>query len=322
VVDGPAGSIRDVQFDTSGLTRWGIGATSDPESGNNIGSNLSIIRFADAGTLIDTPLAINRATGFVTVPTMVVSTALIAPTMPPTDNSTNAATTAFVKSLNVGYRYSFSTAAPPASPVTLLPGDKLTIAVTNAATIPMHIASLPGIYKILVVITSTNSINVAVTLRPNDTGYANLFSSYGMACTDQLLTSVGISGGTWTPIATAPCLAASGGLGSTWASVKNLPYFWHDTFNGPNTTDSGKGLSATGPWSLEYLASTATAAKTVKASGGIFGGPSLSFSTWNDTTTAWTSLGTIGDNNINTVTGAGNAAGVIMTGTVIVERLA
>jgi len=321
VVDGPAGSVRDVQFDTSGLTRWGIGVTSYPETGSNSGSNFTIIRFADTGILIDTPLTINRASGFVSVATMIVSTALTAPTMPVADNSTNVATTAFVKSLNVGGLYSFSTSAPPVTAIPILPGDKLIITVTNANAIPMHVASQPGIYKVTVIITSTNSVNVDVTLKPNDMTYINSFSSFGMACTDQSLTGVGTSGGVWTPI-TAPPYLASNGIGTTWAVIDTLPYFWHDTFNGPNTSDTGSGMNGTGPWSLEYLISTFTAAKTVKATGGIFGGPAMSFATWNDTTTSWTSLGTIGDNNVNSATGASNATGVVMAGTVVVERLA
>ncbi|RPI39295.1 MAG: hypothetical protein EHM67_10350 [Hyphomicrobiaceae bacterium] len=52
----------------AGVMRWSVNlANNDPESTGNAGSNFNINRFADNGTLIGTPFAINRSTGNVTL---------------------------------------------------------------------------------------------------------------------------------------------------------------------------------------------------------------------------------------------------------------
>jgi hypothetical protein len=47
--------------------RWAVQMTGDAETGSNAGSNLQVIRYSDAASVIDAPLAINRATGLATV---------------------------------------------------------------------------------------------------------------------------------------------------------------------------------------------------------------------------------------------------------------
>lgn len=66
VLNGAAGNSRNFWFDTAGVSRWAILADSTAESGSNAGSNLDIARMSDAGTLIDYPFSINRATGTIT----------------------------------------------------------------------------------------------------------------------------------------------------------------------------------------------------------------------------------------------------------------
>jgi hypothetical protein len=46
--------------------RWSVVAAGDAESGGNVGSSFYLSRYNDAGTYIDTPLSIDRATGIVT----------------------------------------------------------------------------------------------------------------------------------------------------------------------------------------------------------------------------------------------------------------
>lgn len=54
--------------DTDGVAkRWKLRATSETESGSNAGTNMQLLRYDDAGVLIDIPLQVNRATGQVTV---------------------------------------------------------------------------------------------------------------------------------------------------------------------------------------------------------------------------------------------------------------
>jgi hypothetical protein len=57
-----------VQFRRNNNNRWRIGTDGGPESGSNTGSNFAVLRHADNGTFIDTPLSIVRSTGVVNVP--------------------------------------------------------------------------------------------------------------------------------------------------------------------------------------------------------------------------------------------------------------
>lgn len=72
--------------EVAGTARWRLSVgDSATESGSNTGSNFTIQRYADAGTSIDIPFAINRQTGVVSVATAAPGT-----------NTTQVATTAFV----------------------------------------------------------------------------------------------------------------------------------------------------------------------------------------------------------------------------------
>lgn len=62
-----AGNKRSLFFTTNGSIRWESYASSAAESGSNVGSDFNIARYADAGTFIDNPLSITRATGLVTI---------------------------------------------------------------------------------------------------------------------------------------------------------------------------------------------------------------------------------------------------------------
>ena len=65
---GSPGYWAELQFATNtNVLRWRIGKNPDSESGSNAGSNLSISRYSDAGSLIDTPVSITRSTGLVTI---------------------------------------------------------------------------------------------------------------------------------------------------------------------------------------------------------------------------------------------------------------
>jgi hypothetical protein len=68
-INGAAGSNRDIEWWTSGSgKRFAVRVSSTTESGANTGSNWSVVRYTDAGAVIDTPLSITRATGDVTFP--------------------------------------------------------------------------------------------------------------------------------------------------------------------------------------------------------------------------------------------------------------
>jgi hypothetical protein len=83
------------------------------------------------------------------------------------------------------------------------------------------------------------------------------------------------------------------------ANVTSLFYF--DLFGGPDSSDT---INDIGPSIQEFIISTYTNAKMVKQSGGIKGGVSSAFTIWNDTSTAWTILGTLFDNGATQITGS------------------
>lgn len=66
-IRGPAGTFRNVGFQTGTSDRWRIfGSTGTAETGSNAGSDFQIVRYNDAGVQFsETPLVINRATGLI-----------------------------------------------------------------------------------------------------------------------------------------------------------------------------------------------------------------------------------------------------------------
>lgn len=67
-----AGNEKPITFSNSSdgesaHRRWKIRATSDAEAGGNAGTNLQVVRYDDTGTLVDSPVAIDRSTGAVSI---------------------------------------------------------------------------------------------------------------------------------------------------------------------------------------------------------------------------------------------------------------
>lgn len=65
VITANSGRERQVQFQTAGSARWSMGANAAAESGGSVGSDFAINRFNDAGSYLDAPFTINRASGVV-----------------------------------------------------------------------------------------------------------------------------------------------------------------------------------------------------------------------------------------------------------------
>jgi hypothetical protein len=63
VMDGDAGQSKIITYRTAGLQRFGLYVNNTAESGSNAGSNFAIRAYSDAGTLLNTPLFIERSTG-------------------------------------------------------------------------------------------------------------------------------------------------------------------------------------------------------------------------------------------------------------------
>lgn len=67
VLSGAAGTSRNVYWLTGSTLRWSLYANSTAEAGSNVGSDLSLARYNDAGTYLDSPVTINRASGYVSI---------------------------------------------------------------------------------------------------------------------------------------------------------------------------------------------------------------------------------------------------------------
>lgn len=63
-----------IHMRTATVSRWIFGTDTAAESGSNAGSNFFINRYNDAGTYVDTPLQINRATGNMTYANQITAT--------------------------------------------------------------------------------------------------------------------------------------------------------------------------------------------------------------------------------------------------------
>jgi hypothetical protein len=68
IITGPAGTTRDLEYQTAGVVRWRWRVNSDAETGapNGTGSNLELNRYDDAGALLAQVLLVNRRLGTAT----------------------------------------------------------------------------------------------------------------------------------------------------------------------------------------------------------------------------------------------------------------
>ena len=63
VINGSAGSNRQINFNTGGVVRWNVHANTTAESGSNNGSNFVIQRYDDSGNSLGSVLNFVRSTG-------------------------------------------------------------------------------------------------------------------------------------------------------------------------------------------------------------------------------------------------------------------
>jgi len=221
--------------------------------------------------------------------------------------TTGTTSTAVWKPLQPG-RTIFDLSSPPSSDIVLGVSEKVIITGTGVSSWPLHVAVTPGqIFKMRVFISSSNSTNTDIYFRPNNTTYTNAFSWWIQNNVDQNVSSLGSAGAlaNFTANPTSPYV---GNIASAGAALSATSGFYHDMFGGPTGSDNVNDIGA---WTVEWDFVTTTTSKWASSKGAIAGGPSGGFGKWVDTTTAWTSLGTLVDVNATS-----------MTGTIIVERLA
>lgn len=70
VVSSDTGVATAIRFRTSASDRWVIAKDGGAETGSNAGSNFSINRYADDGTLLDSPFGVLRSSGAITLPNL------------------------------------------------------------------------------------------------------------------------------------------------------------------------------------------------------------------------------------------------------------
>jgi hypothetical protein len=64
LINGPAGAVRRIEFDTATSLRWRFSTNTEAEGGSNAGSNFDISAYSDTGAVVMDPvLRISRATG-------------------------------------------------------------------------------------------------------------------------------------------------------------------------------------------------------------------------------------------------------------------
>lgn len=208
----------------------------------------------------------------------------------------------------------FDEASPPASDIPMQVGDQTTITFENVTNIPLKVAtpSGGGVFSIEMVVTSNNATHTDVYLNPNNTTFSALFKDWVQINSDAGVTSAPYL------VSTAQAqsnLGAGGGIG-----VNPFTSFVFNLFVGPNANDVTNNI---GPFFLSAIVSTFTTGKMARFNGGIAGGPVAGFELWNDTSTAWTSLGTMAVAKTGNPSGGyGSATLATVSGVIVIKRLA
>jgi hypothetical protein len=195
--------------------------------------------------------------------------------------------------------------SPPASNINLLVGQRAVLKFTNFINLPLYTACQEGVYSVRLVCTATDSHNVDLQWFPNSV-------STPVAVSDKFETTgivTNTSSGVFNSVPEA-------------SNSKHLGAFWFDLVDGPADPVSDRG-----PFMAEFIASTYTVSKMIKASTMIALGVSINNSMWLNgegygsgsarlnTTTPWTSLGVIRLEPAASI-------GTYLSGTVMIERLA
>lgn len=173
--------------------------------------------------------------------------------------------------------FTFDVSAPPATPFNMAIGDRLNVTFSNASAIPLNALANGGLFTIELIITASSSTFNKVLLQPNNGGAGGPYKSWTNAFYDNP------SGQDPFDLNSVPA--------AEFENV-NTSYggFLMKLFSGLGDLDDSWGV---GPFMLKVEIATATIAKCLHWISGVFGGPAQGFQNWTDTTTPWTSLGTI-----------------------------
>ena len=211
--------------------------------------------------------------------------------------------------------YKFDAATPPAADIFLYVGDKVSITFTGVTALPLRVSTVPGLYKATLMVTANNTTNSDWVLQPNNVTHGSAFQTWSIETIDGSLTGFGsaTTSPSWVATTLYPNIYANSIPSENATGFTNA--FLIDVMNGPSLADATNDI---GPSLQEFIISTYTAAKMLKQSSAIRGGPAINSSMWFDTTTSWTSLGTIWDDGGN----VGGTVNATISGTMIIERIA
>jgi hypothetical protein len=157
LVDAAAGTNRiGIEFFTSSVLRWLVKANNQTESGSNAGTNFQLCRYSDAGTLVDCPFTVDRASG--------------------------GFSGSHIQNLGTGDNPTFNIVTSTLSAPTSLSvgGGNLTIGSTGQVSTVSSVSSSDFISSASYVRTATN---FKVGTLNGITARLNLMSSSGSACT-------------------------------------------------------------------------------------------------------------------------------------------
>lgn len=140
-MDRPAGFAANLFSRTNGISRWQVQmANATAEAGANAGSNFAIVRYADAGTLIDVPFSINRASGDVTLTKSLLAPVIRDTSAIPTVSACGTSPTVSTGSHNSAGSFTTGTGTPAACTITFSGGGWVnnawcTVVAVNAAAV-------------------------------------------------------------------------------------------------------------------------------------------------------------------------------------------
>jgi hypothetical protein len=234
----------------------------------------------------------------------------------------------FFQIVNARWPYlAFDTASPPGTDISMAVGDQVNITFTNALSVPLKIASVPGVYQIDAVLTKCNCRDAEAWLMANNTIYGSGQKFWGwsmnvvgdLAMANMAGSTIAVN----SPLVTGYTSDLVGSGGVFWADL----FYDQEDINGFLYSTMGAQAFNQGPMILTMKCSTFATAKMVHWGGGINGGPVVAFSRWYDTSTAWNSLGTFGiAEGFIAEAGGGNlgtaGSAISISGSLIVKRLA
>jgi Pectate lyase superfamily protein len=194
VLNAAAASARVIRWQTAGNSRWLFGGSTDAEGGANAGCNLQITRYNDAGSSVDIPFSINRATGLVTMSdgAAITGGTINNATIGATTTSTGAFTTLSASSTVSGTGFSTYLASPPAiGGSAAAAGSFTTLSASSTVSgtgFSTYLASPPAIGGTasaagsFTTLAATTSLTIGLAA-----GGANLINTYAAAGNNRLM---------------------------------------------------------------------------------------------------------------------------------------